>query len=120
VAAVIALPSGTWRQRDEAADLVAEALGVPRRDVLTWAEPPEHRQGELLNNDQRRANVKGRMRAEGALPAGRLLLLDDYVGSGATLAEATRALVKGRGHADGCVPLTIARVRWRLGRPGIV
>ncbi|MEM6931417.1 MAG: RecQ family zinc-binding domain-containing protein [Myxococcota bacterium] len=120
VAAVVPLPSATWAQRDDAAGLVAEALGVPRIDVLHWQTAPEHRQGQLLNNDQRRANVKGFMVARGALPDGRLLLLDDYTGSGATLNEAVRSLKKGRGHEGGCVPLTVARVRWRLGRPGIV
>ncbi|MEO0603155.1 MAG: RecQ family ATP-dependent DNA helicase [Myxococcota bacterium] len=120
VDAVVPLPSSTWAQRDDAADVVAEALGVPRLDVLHWQTAPEHRQGQLLNNDQRRANVKGLMAARGSLPDGRLLLLDDYTGSGATLNEAVRALKKGRGHEGACVPLTVARVRWRLGRPGIV
>jgi hypothetical protein len=48
-------------------------------------------------------------------PAGDLLLLDDYIGSGATLKEAGRVLRKEAEHKGALVPLTIARIRWRLG-----
>ncbi|MCA9557526.1 MAG: ATP-dependent DNA helicase RecQ [Myxococcales bacterium] len=119
--AVLPLPSRTWAQRDAVAALAAEHLGVPwGADALAWRDAPDARQGELLNNDQRRQNVRGRMGA--ALPGateGALLLLDDYVGSGATLAEAARA-VRVAGHGGDVVPLTIAKVRWRLGARGIV
>ncbi|MFG0316944.1 MAG: RecQ family ATP-dependent DNA helicase, partial [Planctomycetota bacterium JB042] len=109
-AAVVAVPSRTWAQRTRVAEDVAARLGVPVVDALAWETVPDVRQGELENNDQRRANVKGRMIADpDVLPAGPLLLLDDYVGSGATLAEAVRALRKGAGFADDVVPLTIAR-----------
>jgi predicted amidophosphoribosyltransferase len=50
---------------------------------------------------------------------GRLLLVDDYVGSVATFKEACRAL-RAAGHDGPFVSLAVARVRWRLGRPGIV
>ena len=120
VAAVVPLPSSTWAARDHVAAGLAEGLGVPLCDVLDWIEAPAARQGTLLNNDQRRENVRGRMDARGPLPEGRLLLLDDYTGSGATLAEASRALRKEAGHDGPFVALTAARVRWRLGRPGFV
>ncbi|MBX2798336.1 MAG: RecQ family ATP-dependent DNA helicase [Myxococcales bacterium] len=120
VAAVVPLPSAGWHNRTQAAQALATALGVPMADVLYWAEPPEERQGRLRNNDQRRANVKGRMTVASGVPSGRLLLLDDYTGSGATLNEAVRALKKGARHQGKLVPLTVARIRWRLGRPGIV
>ncbi len=119
--AVLPLPSRTWVQGEALAALAAEHLGVPwGADVLTWRAPPPARQGELLNNDQRRQNVRGRMAAH--LPgdtANALLLVDDYVGSGATLAEAVRAL-RAAGHAGEVVPFTVAKVRWRLGARGIV
>jgi ATP-dependent DNA helicase RecQ len=109
------LPSATWAGREA----VIEALGLPVYHGLSWSKSPEARQGTLLNNDQRRANVAGCMHAGGDPPSGDVLLLDDYTGSGATLREAARAL-KAAGHTGRKVPLTVARVRWRLGRPGIV
>jgi ATP-dependent DNA helicase RecQ len=120
VTGVVTVPSRTWRARLDTARGVAEALDVPVLDVLRWHDEPALRQGELSNNDQRKDNVDGRMAGAGTLPSGRLLLLDDYVGSGHTLREAARVLVKRLGHDGGLAPLAVARVRWRLGRPGIV
>jgi ATP-dependent DNA helicase RecQ len=117
-AAVVPLPSSTWAGKDLTAQALAEGLGIPVTAILRWKSHPEARQGTLLNNDQRRANVAGRMTAEQA-PQGDLLLLDDYTGSGATMREAARAL-KAAGHNGNRVPITMARVRWRLGRAGIV
>ncbi|MCB9647552.1 MAG: ATP-dependent DNA helicase RecQ [Deltaproteobacteria bacterium] len=117
--AVVALPSNSWAARGAVARAVAERMGVPVVDALAWAEAPAHRQGELLNNDQRRDNVKGKLEPSAALPSGAALVLDDYTGSGATLAEAARALRKDAGFTDPVVPLVVARVRWRLGARGI-
>ncbi len=118
--AVVPVPSGTWSQRDATAQHVADLLGVRVQDVLTWAEQPEARQGELRNNDQRRDNVRGKMTVGRVSNKGAVLLLDDYTGSGVTLAEAARALRKVAGFTGDIVPLTIAKVRWRLGARGIV
>ena len=49
-----------------------------------------------------------------------ILLLDDYTGSGATLKEAVRALRKEAGFKGSIVPLAIAKVRWRIGAPGMI
>jgi len=119
VAAVVPLPSSTWGGRLPTAQAVAQALGVPVAECLRFTSPPAVRQGTLLNNDQRRDNVKGAMGVTGAVPDGRLLLLDDYAGSMSTLNEAARTL-KQAGASGPCVSLTVARVRWRLGRAGIV
>ena len=92
-------------------------------NLLAWRDEPEARQGTLLNNDQRRENVNGRMIVTGPvrLPADKaLLLLDDYTGSGATLKEAARTLQTMGGFSGAVVPLTVARVRWRLGARGMV
>ena len=122
--AVVPLPSRTWAQRDAVARRVAGHLGVAvLGDALVWAEVPPKRQGELLNNDQRRENVKGRMTAKKRFPPtdrGAVLLLDDYLGSGSTLKEAVRALRQDGGVEAAVVPLTLARVQWRLGAPGLV
>jgi ATP-dependent DNA helicase RecQ len=49
-----------------------------------------------------------------------ILLLDDYIGSGATMKEAVRALRNEGGLQAVIVPITIARVRWRLGARGMI
>ena len=120
IEAVVPIPSRTWAARAATAEAVARRLRVPVMEALTWREAPPARQGELLNNDQRRGNVAQRMRAEIAGRLGGLLLLDDYTGSGATLAEAARALRKEAAFEGQIVPLVIAGVRWRLGARGIV
>jgi ATP-dependent DNA helicase RecQ len=122
VRAVAAVPSRDWQQRDEALTIAAEALGVPALpDLLVWSKEPRARQAELRNNDQRRDNIDGRM-ALGASdrPSGDLLLLDDFIGSGATLREAGRVLRNQARLHGAIVPLTLARVRWKLGSPGRV
>ena len=126
IAAVVPIPSRTWKRRTQVAELIASELGVPcRLDALRWNEVPVSRQGELLNNDQRRDNVAGKMEPgpgarDGQLPAGRLLLLDDYTGSGATLREAARVLRKVADYEGDIVPFVIARVRWKLGASGMI
>jgi ATP-dependent DNA helicase RecQ len=121
-AAVTAVPSRDWQQRGEALAIAAEALGLPALpDLLVWADEPPARQGELRNNDQRRENVDGKMTlGPGARPRGNLLILDDFIGSGATLREAARVLRKQAKLSAAIVPLTLARVRWKLGSAGRV
>ncbi len=120
--AVVPIPSRTWAQRQETARLAGETLGVPvLYDFLAMAFEPEHRQGQLLNNDQRRQNVRDLFRVVGNLNrTGDILLLDDYTGSGATLKEVVNTIRKQTGFKGNIVPLTMARVRWRLGKPGMV
>jgi ATP-dependent DNA helicase RecQ len=123
-AAVVPLPSRTWAQRGFTSKLVADALGAPlEEELLTWRETPANRQGVLLNNDQRRENVRGKMTlSPNRIPSGggAILLLDDYAGSFSTLKEAARAIRKESGFEAEIVPFTVARVRWRLGAPGMV
>ena len=56
----------------------------------------------------------------GERPRGGVLLLDDFIGSGATLREAARVLRKQGKLTAAIVPLTLARVRWKLGAAGRV
>ena len=115
---VIVLPSTTWVKRKSVGQQIAKMLGVDcYLDTLFWNKSPIKRQGELLNNDQRRENVKLKMIVRN-LPAKNFLLVDDYTGSGATLKEAARALTAVG--AKKIVPFTIARVKWRLGEPGMI
>lgn len=121
--AIIVVPSKTWSQREAFARLLASELKIPcYLDVLNWKNDLEHRQGECLNNDQRRVNVSKNMSAtlNGNVPNGSVFLFDDYVGSGATLSEAARALRKEAGLTHKIVPFTIAAVKWRLGQQGMV
>jgi ATP-dependent DNA helicase RecQ len=126
--AVLAVPSQTWQQREETAAFLAGVLNIRAfPDLLAWRETPAARQGELLNNDQRRHNVQGKMHLTGPLirpgappPTRGILLLDDYTGSGATIKEAVRVLRQEGGFTADIVPLTIARIRWRLGARGMI
>lgn len=119
---VVTIPSRTWSRRQDVGDWIGERLGVPHASALRYREPPGARQGHLLNNDQRRDNVRGCLQADASeLPeSGSLLLVDDYVGSRATLKEAVTALRKQAGWDGEIVPLTLARVRWKLGSVGMV
>jgi len=120
IRAIVPLPSKSWKARDFAAAELAKHLQVEVLDILSWKTPPEKRQGELLNNDQRQHNVHEHMQADlqGKTVSGPLLLLDDYIGSGSTMKEAARALRKVTHHP--LFPLAIASLKWRLGKPGFV
>ena len=121
---VALLPSHTWSQRKQAGKIAADLLGADfLPDLLSWREPPQHRQGELLNNDQRAENVRGKMTVRGTVPdsmGGALLLLDDYFGSGATMKEAARTLRADGGFVGEIIPFALARIKWRLGAPGMI
>lgn len=124
VAAILVLPSNSWQQRVATGELLAELLGVPLfAEALFWSEHPEQRQGELHNNDQRKENVHGKMtitQPTGGLPAGNLLLVDDYIGSGHTLSESCRVLRKEAAFTYEIIPLLVARIRWKLGASGMI
>lgn len=116
IGAVVPIPSSTWKAALAYAAALATHLGVPLLPVLQWQTTPEKRQGALLNNDQRHHNVHKKMTLSSCqIPSGPLILFDDYSGSGATLKEAARCL-----HSAPLIPLTIASVRWRLGKPGFI
>jgi ATP-dependent DNA helicase RecQ len=120
---VVVLPSRTWLNREVIAKFIAEYLQVPCfLDLLQWHNMPDARQGELLNNDQRQFNVQENMTItkRPSITDGTLLLLDDYTGSGATLKEAVRALRKIAKFKNKILPFTIAIVKWRLGKSGMV
>lgn len=121
-AAVVAVPSHTWAQRNWVQERVAQTVAVPVWDCLAWSPQPERRQGSLFNNDQRKDNVAGKLTlTKTGLPnSGAILLLDDYTGSNATLKEAVRCIRKHGGFKNAIVPLTIAQVRWRLGHQGFL
>lgn len=122
--AVVPIPSRTWLQREFTARMIGKVLDVPvYLEILEWDQIPQWRQGELLNNDQRRENINGKMKiTQNKLKncSGTILILDDYIGSAATLKEAVRTLRKQGNFKNEIVPLTIARIQWRLGATGMV
>ncbi|MCA9650093.1 MAG: RecQ family ATP-dependent DNA helicase [Myxococcales bacterium] len=122
ITAVVTMPSRSWDRRGEVGDLLAARLGVPHLPALRYGRVPEARQGQLHNNDQRRDNVRGCIVADarGLPEGGTLLLVDDYVGSRATLKEAVTVLRKQAGWEGEVVPLMLARVRWKQGSSGMI
>ena len=121
VGAIIPIPSTTWKARDSILQLLASHLNVPvLQKLLQWRDLPFKRQGELLNNDQRHHNVHQRMEAcpSVSIPSGSLILFDDYIGSGNTLKEAARAIRSGKTIRNELIPVTVAAVKWHLGKPG--
>lgn len=123
IQAVVPIPSRTWGARDAIAHMLANYLGVPvLPNLLQWRQLPEARQGELLNNDQRKHNVQRLMTctSPSLLDMDGLLLFDDYVGSGLTLKEAARALRKEGFYQGDIIPLVLAQVKWRLGASGMI
>lgn len=119
--ALVPLPSRTWKARMKFAEALATHLNVPLfPDLLAWKNIPEKRQGELFNNDQRHHNVHEKMCVDisAKMPFGAIILFDDYIGSGSTIKEAARCLRKAFDRP--LVPLTIAAVKWRLGKQGFV
>lgn len=121
--AIVVVPSNTWVHRDYLAKTLANILNLPLYlDALCWRQLPACRQGECLNNDQRRQNVTQNMIAQfpDGKPSGPILLVDDYIGSGATLKEAARTLKKDAGIRQAIIPFTLASVRWKLGQRGMI
>lgn len=122
---VALIPSRTWVTRDRVGAWLAETLGVTKLELLSYIDDdhPPARQGTLVNNDQRRDNVRGCFALGpdiGQIPAGAVLLVDDYIGSRATLREAGDTLRRRAKLDHEIVPLAIARVRWKLGAPGMI
>lgn len=118
---IIPLPSHTWKAQMSILQLLSQHFNIPViHDLLQWAEAPPQRQGELLNNDQRHHNVHKKMKANSflSLPKGSLILFDDYIGSGNTLKEASRAIRAEKTINNDLIPFTIAAVKWHLGKPG--
>jgi ATP-dependent DNA helicase RecQ len=122
IGCVIPIPSRTWNMRNKIAQFIADQLQMPVLDCLCWNEVPISRQGELLNNDQRSYNVNNKMTAKlrQNIPKGAILLLDDYMGSGATIKEAARVLRKKLKTTQKIVPFTLAAIKWRLGKRGMI
>lgn len=84
-----------------AAALRLRSAGVAARVQrgLKLARRPEDQAG--LDRSQRLANLAGAFRAAGSRPSGPVVVVDDIVTTGATLAEAVRACEQGGAHVLG-------------------
>ncbi len=125
ISAIVSIPSRTWGARESFVSWLGEQCRVPvYSHLLQWKSFPQDRQGELTNNDQRRYNVDKLMtHAERPFfSQGTVILLDDYIGSGATIREAARVLRKEIEvpERQPIVPFTLAKVKWKLGASGMV
>ena len=75
--------------RAAAVRLRSAGLGVRLHHGLALVRSPEDQAG--LDRNQRLANLAGAFRAVGTYPSGPVVVVDDIVTTGATLAEAVRA-----------------------------
>lgn len=101
---VVPSTRAAYRHRGfEFARLVLARTGLGAVRVLAAARP--HRQQKTLDREQRRANLHGVHRARGRLDGRRFLIVDDVVTTGATLAEAARAIREAGGEPVGAVAI---------------
>ncbi|TVQ88439.1 MAG: ComF family protein [Chromatiaceae bacterium] len=95
-----------YNQTLELARILGRRLALPvdhRCCARVRATPPQ----AALDRRARAANIRGAFRASGALAGRRLVLLDDVVTTGSTVAELTRTLL-----AAGCAEIEV----WTLAR----
>lgn len=81
------------------ASALAQELSLPLADVLVRPRAQDQR---ALSREEREANLAGTMRATEDLSGMHFLLVDDVVTTGASIAEATRAL-----HARGAASVSV-------------
>jgi ComF family protein len=98
--AVVPVPLYWWRrlrrgynQSAAVARGLGQRLGVRCRTYWLWQVRPTRPQ-KALSAAQRRDNVRGAYRASARLDGRHVLLVDDVMTTGATAAEAARALVR--------------------------
>lgn len=111
-------PAAMRRRGYRIVDQLAARAGLDPRSALRPSGGAGDQRG--LGRDERARNIAGTMRARGV--AGRaVLLVDDVVTSGATLAEAARAVRAAGATVVGAATVASTPLRTRIGgRPGFV
>lgn len=107
-----AVPStrAAYRRRGfDPARLVLARTGWRDARVLRPARPHDVQKG--LGREERRANLRGVHRARHRLDERRFLLVDDVVTTGATIAEAARAVREAGGEVLGAVAIAATPLR---------
>lgn len=84
-----------------------------RRDARVLRPARPHRVQKALGREERRANLLGVHRARRRLEGRRFLLVDDVVTTGATIAEAARAIREAGGEVVGAVAVAATPLRGR-------
>lgn len=105
VPAPTAARSARLRGGDPVTD-ACRATGLPTAAVLVHARGVRDSVG--LSPAARRANLAGRVRLRGPVPAGELVLVDDVVTTGATLAAACAKLTVAGAHVRGALAFAAA------------
>jgi len=93
--------------------IIARRRGIPLRKILRRSASTRAQAG--LSNAQRRENVSGAFRVRRRVPGMRILLIDDVMTTGATVAACGQALK--RAGARSVTVLTVARVDRRFTDP---
>jgi predicted amidophosphoribosyltransferase len=116
---LVTMPSArraTRRRGYRPVDLLVRAAGfrLGRAPALGLTRPIADQAG--LSADGRRANLRGAMRASAAVAGRRVLLVDDVLTTGSTLAEAHRAIDESGGRVMGAACLAYTAKRKVTGR----
>jgi len=109
-----------FNQSEELAKVIAQQTGIPLLRALVRVRPTAPQVG--LPEAERRENVRGAFAVHGPVRALRVVLVDDVVTTGSTLAECARTLCRAGGEVVGAVTVAMAlwdpRLRCRASTPG--
>lgn len=95
-----------FNQSEELAKVVARQTGIPLLRTLVRVRPTAPQVG--LPEVERRGNVRGAFAVRGPVRALRVLLVDDVITTGSTLAECARTIRGAGGEVVGAVTVAMA------------